>query len=513
MSAQSTHKKSNKPQSRTAEKTAKIKAAQAIELPDQVDVCVVGGGAAGIVAAIAAHDTGWENDLSVVLLEGDFECGRSILATGNGRCNFSNTDLAPEHYNHPELATTIMGTPEEALETIQTFFRATGLSWIEEEGRLYPMSRQAASVRNLLLNRLAFAGVVAAPCRKVKGAKRAGAKWAVTYTTPWDPEPKVLKCRTLIVAGGGKSAELLDALKLKTVAPSPVLCALAAQSPMPGLLEKLDGRRVRAHVALKRGARIVAQESGEVLFRSYGISGIVVFNLSRYAQPGDMVEVDLAPEVDAWEVDRLIASQWGNEHALDGILDPVIAHELIEAAGGIQMEGLAWRVAPLVKGLPLRITGTADAEHAQVTRGGVAVESLDKVLAIRGKTALYVCGEAVDMDGACGGYNLSWAWLSGMRAGADAARVAGFNKTEEQVRLEEAAKKRAAAAKKRELEAAAKEPTGTGHSGPKKANSTTNKAAPGATRKKASASTAPKKAGSTERSTARAATSKKAKRA
>lgn len=440
---------------RAAQQELLTKAAQAIELPGMVDVCVIGGGAAGILAAITAHDTGWENNLSVAMLEADLECGRTILATGNGRCNFSNVDLASEYYNHPELAESIMGTPGEALKSILDFFRATNLMWTEEEGRLYPMSRQAASVRNLLLNRVKYAGVIAAPGRSVVGAKRAGGKWQVSYTTPWDDKPQTLKCRSLIIASGGKSGVLLDELKLKTVAPTPVLCPLNCQSLMPGLLEQLDGRRVRAHVALKRGAHIVAQESGEVLFRPYGVSGIVIFNLSRYAKPGDMLEIDLAPEVDAWEVDRLIASQWGNDNALDGILDPVVAHVLIEAAGGSQMEGLAWRVAPLVKGLPLRITGLSNDERAQVTRGGVDTSILDgKVLAVKGKTALYACGEAVDMDGACGGYNLSWAWTSGMRAGMDAAKVAQFAKAEEDARLEEQAKQKAAAAKKRELEAA-----------------------------------------------------------
>lgn len=457
MSAQGTHKKAGKTTSRSAERAVKIKAAQAVELPSQIDVCVIGGGAAGIVAAIAAHDEGWEQNLSVAVLESSLECGRTILATGNGRCNFTNTDLSAEHYNHPELVSSIMGKPDEALEHIQGFFRATGLSWIEEEGRLYPMSRSAASVRNLLLNRLSYAGVIAASGRRVVGAKRAGGKWIVSYTTEWSDEVQTLKCRSLILASGGKSNELLDALKLKTIAPEPVLCALSCQCPMPGLLEALDGRRVRAHVALKRGPHIVASESGEVLFRSYGVSGIVIFNLSRVAQPGDMLEIDLAPEVDAWEVDRLIATQWGNSHALDGILDPVVAYELIEAAGGAEMEGLAWRVAPLVKGLPLRVVGAADVEHAQVMRGGVDVGALDsKVLAVKGKTDLYACGEAVDIDGACGGYNLSWAWLSGLCAGKDAAIQAKFVKAEEEARLEEAAKKKAAAAKKRELEAAAK---------------------------------------------------------
>ena len=146
------------------------------------------------------------------------------------------------------------------------------------------------------------------------------------------------------------------------------------------------------------------------------------FDLSRHARPGDLIELDLAPEVDAWEVDGIVASRPGDTAALDGILDPVIAAELVRLAGGVHMSGLAWRVAPLVKGLPLRVTGLADTAHAQVTRGGVNVSALDPAtLSVRGRPGLFACGEALDVDGACGGFNLAWAWTSGMCVGEVAA--------------------------------------------------------------------------------------------
>ena len=203
---------------------------------------------------------------------------------------------------------------------------------------------------------------------------------------------------------------------------SPVLCGVAAEASAPGLLDALDGRRAHATATLTRSGRVIIREAGEVLFRPWGLSGIVSFDLSRHARPGDLIELDLAPEVDAWEVDGIVASRPGDTAALDGILDPVIAAELVRLAGGVHMSGLAWRVAPLVKGLPLRVTGLADTAHAQVTRGGVNVSALDPAtLSVRGRPGLFACGEALDVDGACGGFNLAWAWTSGMRVGEVAA--------------------------------------------------------------------------------------------
>ena len=204
----------------------------------------------------------------------------------------------------------------------------------------------------------------------------------------------------------------------------PVLCALAAVGPAPSLLDALDGRRARCVASLTREGRVAFREAGEVLFRPYGLSGIVSFDLSRRARSGDMVELDLAPDVDAWEVDALVASHPGEATALDGILDPVIAAQLIALAGGPGENGLAWRVAPLVKGLPFHVTGLADEAHAQVTRGGIDVSALfADTLAIAGTPGLFACGEAIDVDADCGGFNLAWAWSSGLRVGAAAAEA------------------------------------------------------------------------------------------
>lgn len=414
-------------------------AAASAPVPASVDACVIGGGAAGLAAAITAAEAG----ARVVVLERALECGRTILATGNGRCNFANVDLDPSNYNKPELAAHVMGEKDAALGSILSFFSASGLAWAEEDGRLYPVSRQAASVRNVLLARARAVGVVLAGGREVTRAGRGAGGWRVSGTQAWDGRPFELAADAVVLASGGATSDLARTLGLRVVDESPVLCGVAVQGPVPGMLERLSGRRAHALATLTRAGRVVHRETGEVLFRPYGISGIVSFNLSRHARPGDVVELDLAPTVDARTVDELVARRPGQPDALDGILDPQIASELIELAGGVHISGLAWRVAPLVKGLPLRVTGLADTEHAQVTRGGINVGQVDpNTLACAGAPGLFACGEALDVDGACGGYNLSWAWASGMRAGAGAARLA-----------REAAEKRTKAEARRATEA------------------------------------------------------------
>ena len=135
----------------------RLQAAAAVDVATSYDVVVVGGGASGLVAAICAGEKG----ANVLLLESSPECGRPILATGNGRCNFSNVGLAPKYYNDPAFVQAVFG--DDPLGDILAFFRQCNMRWCLEEERLYPLSRRATSVRNVLLRRAASAGVIVWP--------------------------------------------------------------------------------------------------------------------------------------------------------------------------------------------------------------------------------------------------------------------------------------------------------------------------------------------------------------
>lgn len=414
-----------------------LREAAGVDVPIACDVCVMGGGASGLVAAITAAEAG----ASVVVLERSPEAGRSILATGNGRCNFANVDLRPKYYSNPDFAAAVMG--RNPLDDILSFFRECGLVWSLEDGRLYPRSLQASSVRTVLLARARVAGVVLACAREVTDIHPGGQDTTVSYAELWDGGTScTLSCRSLVIAcGGPRDGQPLPALDVPRVEARPVLCALACEdSP----LAALDGRRAACVATLVRDDFTpLARERGEVLFRDYGLSGIVIFDLSRLAQPGDTIELDLVPDLTTIEVGQRLGLrpdlpadyQPDMRTALCGMLDPAIADVLWELADGPWAEEHLPRrlgsiegsgIMALVKGLPFRVTGPADPEHAQVMAGGIALGAVDpETLAVRDHRGLYACGEALDLDGACGGFNLAFAWTSGLRAGLSAIRMAG----------------------------------------------------------------------------------------
>lgn len=415
-----------KRESRAAQRQRQLEEALRVKVPDRTDVVVVGGGAAGLVAAITAA----EADAQVVVLERDLSCGLPILVTGNGRCNFANVQLDVRRFNCPEFVGAVCGP--RWLENVLDFFRTCGMRWCLEDDRLYPVSRQAASVRNVLLARAREAGVVLAPACEVVGLMHDGSTARVSYRTTAGEESQ-LEAGAVVVATGGGDADWLEGLGLPLVPSSPVLCPLACE---PSPLSELDGRRVHARVMLSSEGSFFPswQERGEVLFRSYGLSGIVIFDASRRAGRGDLLELDLVPDLNQSEL-RMLVDQFASgdfsEGCLDGVLDPAIACVLERLAR--ERWHIDWpeRRVPtsdsealmmLVKSLPAVVVGPTDVEHAQVMRGGLATGSFDlATLAARECPWLFACGEALDVDADCGGYNLGWAWKSGMVAGEAAA--------------------------------------------------------------------------------------------
>lgn len=412
-------------ESRAARQACLERAARRMSVPDACDVCVVGCGAAGTVAATVAAEAG----ASVVALDAAAEVARTILATGNGRCNLSNERVDPARYNAPDFVSPILG--DDAGKRVLAWFDGCGLACTSIDGRLYPRSLSAASVRDVLLARAAASGAALAPMRGVTRIERttddvgasSGGDLLVTYRESFDGgRERMLRARCVVVALGGPRdglacLEPLAGLGLSLAPASPVLCPIACR--MDGLAA-LDGRRATARITLERDGDELAAEAGELLFREYGVSGIAVFDLSRVAAAGDTLRIDLVPEKDEAEVERMLSSR-DMCVALRGLVSPEIADALL----GSMAEADAAQAARLIKGLRLRVTGLADTGHAQVTRGGLLLGDFNaRTLAAHGVEGLFACGEALDVDADCGGFNLTWAWLSGQVAGANAAALA-----------------------------------------------------------------------------------------
>ncbi|MCC6098406.1 MAG: aminoacetone oxidase family FAD-binding enzyme [Olsenella sp.] len=419
-----------KTQSRAQRREALLDAASSVEVAASYDVVVIGGGAAGLTAAICAG----EKNARTLVLESSRECGRSILATGNGRCNFSNVGLAEKYYNDPEFVGAVFGN--DPLKDVLGFFRQCDMRWCLEEERLYPLSKRAASVRNVLLRRARNAGVTLAPARSVTSVRREGDGYAVAFADGFgNGSSHEVSARSVVLAAGGTQSDgKLDVardLGLRTVPTSGVLCPVGME---PNPMLELDGRRLTARVQLTHTRFPIWSERGEVLVRPYGLSGIVIFNMSRHVEPGDLVELDLLPDLTASELQQMVDPFFKGTFesgCLDGVLDPDLAAILeglarsrwsLDGNGTADATTDSKALVALAKSYPLRATGTTEVAQAQVLRGGLANDQFSpQTLECLSSPGFFVAGEALDVDGECGGFNLSWAWKSGMVAGTSAA--------------------------------------------------------------------------------------------
>ena len=412
------------------------------------DVLVIGGGASGLAAAITAARAG----KSVCIVERDVACGLKLLATGNGRCNLSNESIDPQRYNHPAFVESVMGPQPE--QELMGFFSSLGIMTTSEEGRLYPRSLRAESVRDALLNVCDRLGITLICGANVASAHKASEGWALQIDRPARAlkakkhddrkselrslrkaladvprKNEALEAHAVIIATGGNPTGIADTFRLPLTSLRPILCPVSATVVGDrAALKTLDGLRVRARLTLARNHNELWHEDGEVLFRTFGISGVAVFNLSRRIQHGDTILLDVFPDLSKDELldmlNRRVELLGGfsprDPRWLDGMLAPQLSRVVCTAFEQCHPgSNDVIHLVSILKHFKLLVEGTAEERSAQVTRGGVSVESISTP-SLRARSAvdapLYVCGEALDIDADCGGFNLAWAWLSGIRA-------------------------------------------------------------------------------------------------
>lgn len=429
------------------------------------DVAIIGGGASGLACAIACAQSA-KRPLRIAVLEAGRRIGASIMRSGNGRCNFSHAAIDEARYHNAPFVGEAYRALEQnpAVPSVVEWFEGLGLVWAEMPGSgglLYPFSNKANSVLDVLRCALeghhieVFERTQVHAVSRVSDSVRAyaassvpdshhertsGPSFVVEYETTVGDDarrksqsesPETLSgsiaAHSVVMAAGGMSGiacdRILSSFGLARQPEVALLGPLKAQLVRGVSLAALDGIRMQAAVSVPAQGFF---EKGEILFRKYGISGIVVFNASRYAHEGDELFLDLVPNSSQEQLEDLLCRrvdlQRRAESFLTGFVVEPLAQAILKMADIDPQKNVTTadvkKIARVLKRFPLVVEGIADERSCQVKRGGVRVDEVDPAT-LQAEPGLYVLGEALDVDGPCGGYNLHWAWVTGLLAGFD----------------------------------------------------------------------------------------------
>ncbi len=406
------------------------------------DVMIIGAGASGLMAAIAAARSG----SSVLMLERKEKAGKKILATGNGKCNFTNLIQKPECYRSNDSTFVMKVLSCFDVQKTLLFFEELGIYPKERDGYCYPNSEQAASVQQVLLMECERLGVIIRCNEQVTEITQP--QFTVT-TVASDQKQYRYQGKNLILAAGGCASpqlgsdgsgyQLAKALGHTIIRPLPALVQL--KSPNKSC-KTVSGVRTIARVTAIADGKQLSEEVGEVIFTDYGISGIPVLQVSRFIAKAlddgrkTWLELDFLKDIKQEELMVILKKRISHnpdltyEEMLIGLLNHKLNYILIKEAGSdptMKVSHVAEKeliaLIRQMKEFKLVINATNSFEQAQVCAGGVSTgqinpDSMESLL----HKGLYFAGELVDVDGTCGGYNLQWAWSSGFVAGTAAGK-------------------------------------------------------------------------------------------
>ena len=403
------------------------------------DIAIVGGGASGMMAAIATKRT--EKNLRVCVLERLPRVGKKLLATGNGRCNLTNEHISPECFHGKRLWISSVLSHYD-VGAVQSQFKQLGLLTApDDKGRVYPLSLQASAVLDVLRLSMEELGIAVYTDTDIITIKKG---FLLTAKNGFR-----IKCRAVIMASGGPASpklggtdaglRLLSALGHPIVQPLPALVPLLTDAT---LVRALKGQRFSGRIALMSGAQVHAEREGEILFTDTGFSGIASMELGQCAaqliHAKKKAEISLSlfsmPQSGMFEILIDRRSQMPHrllEDFLTGMIAKRIAQSLLKSANigplsrtvdslsDTQLHALSaklvdWR-------MPL--TGTQGLESAQVSAGGLDTDYFDcQTLESTIVPGLYATGEVLNIHGDCGGYNLHFAWVSALTAAQSICR-------------------------------------------------------------------------------------------
>ena len=386
---------------------------------------ILGGGASGLAAAIEAARRG----VRPVVLERLDRVGKKILATGNGRCNLLNLNASPERYNDAAFSAEVLRAFD--VRSDLAFFRSMGLvTTADSEGRVYPRSMAASSVLDVLRLECARLSVEIHTGVQAESIVRRDGRFLVNGA---------YRAKAVVVACGGKASPaqgsdgsgypLLRSLGHTLTPLRPALVQIKTETDA---IRPLKGLRSSASLTLRTDGEQTHTSKGEILFTEYGLSGIAAMELSRYASESSALSVDLLPELTEAETLEWLRSRQQSdpqrplESFLIGLVQSriglTILRRAIRADLSMPCGQLTDAQLTAITGITLHVTGTKGFADAQVTAGGVPTSEFDGRLASRKVPGLFACGEILDVDGRCGGYNLTFAWSSGRLAAQSAVQ-------------------------------------------------------------------------------------------
>lgn len=375
-------------------------------------IIIVGAGAAGMLAAIHAKT----KDNQVILIERNTNCGKKILITGNGKCNYLNDDFNISHYRSDNLEFLENIITEENKKLLISEFKKIGIEPKIKNGYYYPMSNTSISIQNALLLTLKQKGIEIITNTTITDIKKINNKFILNDK---------FTCDKLIIAAGssacpkcGTDGTIYDALKplgLKIKKPLPALVQLKSEGKF---LKEWAGIRCDCELSLFENDKLIKKSIGEVQLTDYGISGICTFQLSSDCIRGldsgkkEVIKINFLPDIkdfDTFYLNRVKLLKGRNDIELfEGLINYKLLYVLFKHNKNIK-EALT--------SFSLEITGYNGFDKAQVASGGIKLTEINDNFECKNIKDLYIIGETLDVDGDCGGYNLAFAFLSGIIAG------------------------------------------------------------------------------------------------
>ncbi len=402
------------------------------------DTMVIGGGASGLIAAVFAARCGCR----VLVLEQKEKLCKKIYATGNGKCNFTNKDWQPAYFRGSDSSLAEPVLCAFSLNDTLSFFKEIGVYPKERNGYYYPASEQAASVAENLVREAERLGVECLTEIKVGRVYCDKNKQADGSVFVAETEKGKFYGKSMVLATGGKASPahgsdgsgypFAKSFGHTVIPPLPAIVQLKAEGKF---FKTLAGVRTDGRVTLHIGKNIYTEE-GELLFAAYGLSGIPVMQVSRYASVAlskklpVTAELDLFPALSEGELAEEIARRFRMmkdstaEEALAGLCNHKLNYVMLQKCSLEPTKKActygkkdAALLAENIKHFTVKITDTNGYEQAQACTGGVPLSELTESMESKLVTGLFITGELADIDGTCGGYNLQWAWSSGAAAG------------------------------------------------------------------------------------------------